>query len=138
MLWHTSTLQSIPFAPPSPFCTLFDIPTPLTTIPSRHLPITLRHPFQLVLLLNRITISRALGRIDKLLSKTLGDALDVAEGRLARADGEQRDGLVDTAQRRYVDCLAAHCAGGSDPSAVLARPAVDDRVDGDLDGVLVG
>lgn len=33
--------------------------------------------------------------------------------------------------------MAAHCAGGADAGGIFARPAVDDGVDGYLEGVLV-
>ena len=72
------------------------------------------------------------------LSKALGDALDVTERGLAGTDGEESDGLVDTAERRNVDGLAADGTGGSDTGAVFAGTAVDNGVNGDLDGVLVG
>ena len=54
--------------------------------PEPSLPITLRHPLQLILLLNRIAITAPLGRINQLLSQTLGHALDIAESRLAGPD----------------------------------------------------
>lgn len=112
--------------------------TPAPPLPSPPLPITLRHPLQLILLLNRIAIAAPLGRVDQLLGQALGHALHVAERRLARADRQQRDGLVDAAQRGDVDGLAAHGAGAADAGAVFARAAVDDGVDGDLEGVGVG
>ena len=103
-----------------------------------NLPITLRHPLQFILLLNRITITAPLRRINQLLSKTLRHALDIAERRLARADSEKCDGLIDAAQGGNVDGLAAHGAGAADAGAVFAGTAVYDCVDGDLEGVGVG
>ena len=67
----------------------------------------------------------------------LGDALDVAERRLADTDGDERDGLVDAAERRDVDGLAADGALRADAGRVLAGASVDDGVDEDLDRVLV-
>lgn len=61
------------------------------------LPITLGHALQLILFLDRIAIAAAFGGVDQLLRQALGHALDVAKGRLTGADGEQRNGLVDTA-----------------------------------------
>ena len=68
----------------------------------------------------------------------LGDRLDVAERRLANTDGDERDGLVDAAEGRDVDGLTADGALRADPGRVLARAGVDDRVDENLDRVLVG
>ena len=45
--------------------------------------------------------------------------------------------MVDAAEGGHVDGLAAHGAGGADARGVFARAAVDDGVDGDLNGVLV-
>ena len=118
-------------------------PPIFTTTPRPHrtreyaLTITLGHPLQLVLLFNSITVTAPLGSIDQLFGQTLGDALDVAESGFAGADGEQRNGLVDAAQGRNVDGLAAHRAGAADAGRVFARAAVDDGIDGDLDWVLV-
>jgi hypothetical protein len=38
-------------------------------------------------------VGGALGRVDQLISQALGNGLDVPEGRLARARGDQPDGL---------------------------------------------
>jgi len=43
--------------------------------------------------------------------------------------------LVDAAQGGDVDGLAADGAGGADARAVFSGAAVDDGVDGDLEGV---
>ena len=101
------------------------------------LPIALSDTLQLVLFLDRVAVAAPLGGVDELLGQALGDALDVAEGGLAGADGEQGNGLIDATQGADVDGLAAHGAGAADPGRVLARAAVDDGVDGDLDRVLV-
>lgn len=105
--------------------------------PASTLPVTLRHPLQLVLFLDRIAVAAPLGRVDELLRQALRHRLDVPERRLARPDRQQRDGLVDAPQRRHVDRLPPHRARGPDPRAVFPGPAVDDGVDGDLDRVLV-
>ncbi len=100
-------------------------------------PVALSHALQFVLLLDGVAVAAALGGVDELLGQALGHRLDVAERRLARANRQQRNGLVHAAQRRHVDRLPAHRARRADARAVLARAAVDNGVDGHLDGVLV-
>lgn len=104
----------------------------------KNLPVGLGDTLELVLLLDGVRVAGALGGVDQLLSQALGDGLDVAEGGLAGAGGQQGDGLVDAAEGRHIDGLATDGAGGADTGGVLAGSAVDDGVDGDLDGVLVG
>lgn len=104
----------------------------------KNLPVGLGDTLELVLLLDGVRVAGALGGVDQLLSKALGDGLDVAEGGLAGAGGQQGDGLVDAAEGRHIDGLATDGTGGSDTGGVLTGTAVDDGVDGDLDGVLVG
>lgn len=101
------------------------------------LSVRLSHTLKLVLLLDRVAIAASLRGVDQLFSQTLGDALDVAEGGFTAPDGQERDGLVDAAERRDVDSLAADCTSAADAGAVFAGAAVDNRVDGDLDRVLV-
>lgn len=116
-----------------------------------------------LLLLDGVRVGRSLGGVDELVGNclrviqrvsepkkrgerggegerltALGDRLDVAERRLANTDGDERDGLVDAAEGRDVDGLAADGALRADPGRVLARAGVDDRVDENLDRVLVG
>lgn len=104
----------------------------------KDLPVGLGDTLELVLLLDGVRVAGALGGVDELLGQALGDGLDVAEGGLAGAGGQQGDGLVDAAEGRHIDGLATDGAGGADTGGVLAGSAVDDGVDGDLDGVLVG
>jgi len=133
------SLAAVARRPNQPLNTLPPQPCSNTTFQaSVRLSVALRNALQLILLLDRIAVAAPLGRIDELLSQTLGHALDVAERRLPRADGQEGDGLVDAAQRGDVDGLATHGACAADTGAVFARAAVDDGVDGDLDGVLVG
>ena len=106
--------------------------------PISSLPVTLRHTLQLILLLDSVRVRASLRSVNQLFSQALSNALDVAEGRLAGTDGQQGDGLVDAAQGGDIDGLTADGSGGTDTRAVFAGAAVDDRVDGDLDGVLVG
>ena len=102
------------------------------------LSVGLGDTLQLVLLLDGVRVAASLGSVDELFSQTLGNALDVSEGGLAGTDGEERDGLVDAAQRRHIDGLTTDGTSGSDTGAIFAGSAVDDSVNGDLDGVLVG
>ena len=103
-----------------------------------HLPITLRHPLQFILLLDRIRITAPLRSIDQLFSQALGHALHIPERSLPRTDGQEGDRLVDAAQGRDIDGLTADGTGAADTGGVFARTAVDDCVDGDLERVCVG
>jgi hypothetical protein len=114
------------------------LPSPPTPPKRTLLPIALGHTLQLILLLDRVRVRAPLRRVDQLLRQALGHGLDVPEGGLAGADGEERDGLVDAAQGRNVDGLTADGTGAADAGGVFAGAAVDDGVDGDLDRVLVG
>ena len=53
------------------------------------------------------------------------------------ADGEERDGLVDSSERRDVDGLSSDGTLRTDSGRVLSGSGVDDGVDEDLDGVLL-
>lgn len=102
------------------------------------LPVALGNTLKLVLLLDGIRVGATLGGVDQLLSKALSDGLDVAESSLASTDGEESNGLVDTAEGRHIDGLATDGTGGTDTGAVFAGTAVDDGINGDLQRVLVG
>jgi hypothetical protein len=102
------------------------------------LSVGLGDTLQLVLLLDSIRVAASLSSVDKLLSKALSNALDVAERGLTGTDGEESDGLVDAAERGHIDGLATDGTGGTDTGGVFTGTAVDDGIDGDLDGVLVG
>lgn len=108
------------------------------TISTRRLSVALGHTLQLVLLLDGVAVAATLGSVDELFRQALGDALDVAESGLAGTDGEEGDGLVDTAERGNIDGLTTDGTCATDTGGVFARAAVDDGVDGDLDWVLVG
>merc|ERR1719163_1436919 len=96
------------------------LPTPLPCLPSRGaLAVALGNALDLVLLLDGIGVGRTLGGVHDLVSKALGNRLDVAEGRLARARRDQVDGLVDAAQRRDVARLAAHGTAATHAGRVL-------------------
>ena len=102
------------------------------------LSVGLGHTLQLVLLLDGVAVRAALGGVDQLLGEALSHALDVPEGRFSRTDGEEGNGLVDAAEGRHIDGLATHGSCAADTGGVLAGSAVDNGVNGDLDGVLVG
>lgn len=103
-----------------------------------NLTVALGDTLKLVLLLDGVRVRRALASVDELLSKTLSDGLDVTERGLAGTGGDQGDGLVDTAEGRDIDGLTTDLTGGTDTSRVLTGTRVDDGVDDDLDGVLLG
>jgi hypothetical protein len=109
-----------------------------TPFPVKRLSVGLRHTLQLVLLLDSVRVAASLGSVDQLLSKALSDRLDVAERSLAGTGGEQGNGLVDAAERGHIDGLPADGTGGTNTGRVFAGAAVDNSVDGNLDGVLVG
>lgn len=106
--------------------------------PRTRLPIALCHTLQLVLLLDGVRVAASLGGVDKLLSQALSNALDVAERGLAGTDGEESDGLVYAAEGRHIDGLTTDGTGGTNTGGVFAGSAVNDSVNGNLDGVLVG
>lgn len=54
-----------------------------------------------------------------------------------RTSGDEVDGLVDTAEGRDIDGLAADNTSSSDASGILTRARVLDGLDEDLEGVLV-
>ena len=113
------------------------MPLPIHAHEHHHLPITLRHALQLVLLFDRITVAASLGRIDQLFCQTLGNALDISESGFTGADGEQSNGLVDAAERRDINGLATNGTGGANAGAIFSRSAVDNGVNSNLDRVLV-
>ena len=102
------------------------------------LSVGLGYTLELVLLLDGVRVGGALGGVDQLLGEALGNGLDVAEGGLTGTDGQEGDGLVDAAEGRDIDGLATDGTGGTDTGGVFTGTAVDDGIDGDLDGVLVG
>ena len=102
------------------------------------LSVGLGDTLELILLLDGVRVGRTLGGVDELLSKALSNRLDVAESGLTGTDGQESNGLVDTAEGRDIDSLATDGTGGTNTGGVLTGTAVDDGVDGDLDGVLVG
>lgn len=101
------------------------------------LPVALGNTLELILLLDSEGVGATLGGVDKLFSQALGDGLDVTERGLTSTDGQKSDGLVDTAERGDINGLATDGTGGTNTGAVFTGAAVDDGVNGDLNGVLV-
>lgn len=66
----------------------------------------------------------ALGGVDELIGETLGNGLDVTEGRLAGAGGEQVQRLVHTAHRGHINGLPAVTRSS------LATPHFGDKLQG--------
>jgi hypothetical protein len=132
--WHAQTAK--PAQPGSKTPENADIPSLRTN--QQPLPVGLGNTLQLILLLDRVAVAASLGSVDQLFGQALGDGLDVAEGGLTGTDGEESNGLVDTAERGDIDGLTTDGTGGTDTGAVFAGTAVDDGIDGDLNGVLVG
>ena len=60
---------------------------------SLSLSVGLGNTLKFVLLLDSITVGGALGSIDQLISKTLGDGLDVTESSLTSSSAEKPDSL---------------------------------------------
>ena len=102
------------------------------------LTVALGNTLELVLLLDGVRVGRSLGGVDKLISKALRDRLGVVESRLAGADGEQADSLVDTAEGGDIDGLTTDGTLRTDTGRVFPWSGVDDGVNEDLDGVLLG
>lgn len=111
---------------------------PVMNPPLHLLSVALGHTLQLVLLLDSVRVAGTLGGVDQLLSKALSNRLDVAEGGLAGTSGEEGDGLVDSAEGRNINGLSSDGTGGADSGRVFTGTAVDNGVNSDLDGVLVG
>lgn len=81
-----------------------------------------------LLLLDGVRVRRSLGSVDDLVGEALGDRLDVAEGRLADTDGDERDSLVNATEGGDIDGLATDGSLGSNASGVLTGSGVDDGV----------
>ena len=62
--------------------------------PSTDLSVRLGNALDLILLLDGVGVGGLLGAIDDLVREALRDGLDVAEGGVARAGGDEVDGLV--------------------------------------------
>lgn len=103
-----------------------------------HLSVALGDTLQLVLLLDSVRVAASLGGVDQLFGQALSNGLDVAERGLAGTGGEEGDGLVDSAEGRDIDSLTTDSTGGTNSGRVFAGTAVDNGVNGNLDGVLVG
>merc|ERR1712159_480791 len=89
------------------------------------LTIGLSHTLDLVLLLDSIGVGGTLGSVHKLLSKALGNGLDVTEGRIAGTSGKQVDGRVHATQGRDIDGLATDNTGRTDAARIFTWTRVD-------------
>jgi hypothetical protein len=102
------------------------------------LPIALGDALQLVLLLDGVRVAASLCSVDQLFSQALSNRLDVSESGFTGTDCEESDGLVDTAERGDIDGLTTDGTSRSDTGGIFAGSAVDNGIDRNLDGVLVG
>ena len=103
-----------------------------------NLTVGLGDTFDFVLLLDGVAVGGAAGRVDYLVRETLGDGLHVSEGGLPGAHGHEVDGVVDPSEGRDVHCLSLHRARSAHSGRVLARTAIYDGFNQELDRVLVG
>jgi hypothetical protein len=76
--------------------------------------------------------------VDQLLSQTLSNRLYIPERRLPGPNGEQSNRLVDSSKRRHIYSLTSHRASRSNTGTVLAGSTVDNGINGDLNGILIG
>lgn len=85
------------------------------------LPVSLGHTLDLVLLLDGVRVGRSTGSVDDFIGEALGDGLDVAERRLARAGGDQVQSLMMLSRRHktrkgrhMISALCGHTMNQSD------------------------
>jgi len=102
------------------------------------LTIGLGNTLNLILLLNRVRVGGSTSGINNLLSQNLGHGLEVAEASLACTSSNKVQGVVHTAERRHIDGLTTHDSSSTNTGAILPGSRVDDGIDQDLDGVLIG
>lgn len=110
----------------------------IVQIDFRCLTVSLGNTLNLILLLDGVAVGGATGSVDDLISQALSNGLNVAERSLTSTSGHQVDGLVHATERRDIDGLSSDDTSRADASAVFARTAVDDGINDDLNGVLVG
>ncbi len=102
------------------------------------LTIGLGHSLGLILLLDGEGVGGLSGSVDDLVGKALSNGLHVSERSLSSAHNHQVEGLVHAAERRDIDSLSSENASSADTGRVLARARVNDSIDQDLNGVLIG
>lgn len=102
------------------------------------LSVRLGDTLQLVLLLDGVGVGAALGGVDELFSQALSNGLDIAESGFTGTNCQESDGLVDSPQWGDIDGLTTDSSSGTNSGRIFARTAVEDSIDSDLDGVLVG
>lgn len=109
----------------------------LTNRQAKSLSVGLGHTLNLILLLDSITIGRASGGVDDLISKALSNGLDISERSLAGTRRHQVKSLVHATEGGDVNGLASDHTSGTDAGRVLTGTSVDDGINQDLKGVLV-
>ena len=77
-----------------------------------------------------------LGRVNKLISQTLCNRLDVSECGLAGSGAQQPDSLVHPPQGRHIDGLTPYGTGTSYTCGVLTGSTVDTGVHNNFQWVL--
>merc|ERR1719295_1011517 len=92
------------------------------------LSVGLGHTLQFILLLDGVTVGRALCSIDKFIGKTLRNRLNVSEGSFPSSSAQQPDRLVNPPKRADIYGLPPHSPRPTDTSGVLPGTGVDDRV----------
>merc|ERR1719503_67268 len=103
-----------------------------------HSAIGLGHTLDLILLLDCVAVRRFLGGVHDLISEALRHGLDVTESAVASTGGDERDGLVDTAQWRDIHGLTTHNTSRSDTRGIFPRATVLHGIHVHLEWVLVG
>eukprot|EP01083_Nonionella_stella_P082391 227413_1 len=99
---------------------------------TNNLSVGFGNTLKFVLLLDSIRVSRTLGGVDQFISKTFSNGLDVTESRFTSTDGQQRDSLVDTTERRNINSLTTNGTLRTDTGRVFTRTTVDDSINEDL------
>jgi len=92
----------------------------------------------LILLLNSIRIGRSTGSIDQLLSKALSHGLEVSETSLSCSGSKEVKSIVNSAERGHINSLSPDNSSSSNTGGILTGSRVDNSIDNDLNGVLIG
>lgn len=130
--------SSLPSSPATPLRHENRIPVFFFCFGAPSLTVGLGNTLDLVLLLDSIGVGGSTGGVDELLGEALGHGLEVAEGSLTGTGGEEVEGVVDPTEGGHVDSLTTDDTGATDAGGILTGTGVDDGINDDLDGVLVG
>ena len=103
-----------------------------------NLTVRLGDTLNLILLLYGVAVRGPTGSVNDLVGETLGDGLDVSEGGLSSTHGHEVQRIVHSSEGRHVDRLSLDRAGAAYSRGILSWAAVDDGVNEQLYGVLVG